>query len=50
MASMTKDRAPGQAQKITKNQLKKFKKKLKVEGCQASSGETRQERKPLKKN
>ena len=51
MASMTKDRAPGQAQKITKNQLKKFNKKLKaLKVAKLSSGETRQERKPLKKS
>ena len=50
MVSMREDRAPGQAQKITKNQLKKFNKKMKaLKVAKLSSGESRQERKALKK-
>ena len=40
IASMTKNKAPGQAQKITKNQLKKFNKKMKaLKVAKLSSGE-----------
>ena len=50
MASMTKGRAPGQAKKITKNQLKKFNKKMKaLKVAKLSPDETRSERKQLKK-
>ena len=50
ITSMTKGKAPGQAQKITKNQLKKFNKKLKaLKVAKLSGGETKQKRKALKK-
>ena len=50
MASMTKNKAPGQAKKITKNQLKKFNKKMKaLKVAKLSGGETKQKRKALKK-
>ena len=50
MASMTKGKAPGQAQKITKNQLKKFNKKMKaLKVAKLSGGETKEKRKALKK-
>ena len=50
MTSMTKGKAPGQAKKITKNQLKKFNKKMKaLKIAKLSPDETRAERKELKK-
>ena len=50
MASMTKNKAPGQAKKITKNQLKKFNKKMRaLKVAKLSGGETKQKRKALKK-
>merc|ERR1712167_500489 len=50
MASMTKNTAPGQAKKITKNQLKKFNKKMRaLKVAKLSGGETKQKRKALKK-
>ncbi len=50
MTSMTKGKAPGQAKKITKNQLKKFNKKMKaLRVAKLSPGETKTERKALKK-
>ena len=50
IASMTKNKAPGQAQKITKNQLKKFNKKMKaLKVAKLSSGEGKEKRKALKK-
>merc|ERR1712167_246229 len=50
MASMTKNRAPGQAKKITKNQLKKFNKKMKAfRVAKLSPDETKTKRKALKK-
>merc|ERR1712072_1639354 len=50
MASMTENKAPGQAKKITKNQLKKFNKKLRaLKVAKLSGGETKQKRKALKK-
>ena len=50
MTSMTKGKAPGQAKKITKNQLKKFNKKMKaLRVAKLSPDETRAERKELKK-
>ena len=50
MTSMTKGKAPGQAKKITKNQLKKFNKKMKaLRVAKLSPSETKTERKALKK-
>jgi len=50
VASMTKGKAPGQAKKITKNQLKKFNKKMKsLKMAKLSPGETKSERKELRK-
>ena len=50
VASMTKGKAPGQAKKITKNQLKKFNKKMKsLKVAKLSPGETKSERKELRK-
>ena len=50
MTSMTKGKAPGQAKKITKNQLKKFNKKMKaLRVAKLSPNETKTERKALKK-
>ena len=50
MTSMTKGKAPGQAKKITKNQLKKFNKKMKsLKMAKLSPGETKSERKELRK-
>ncbi len=50
MTSMTKGKAPGQAKKITKNQLKKFNKKMKaLRVAKLSPNETKTERKQLKK-
>ena len=50
MTSMIKGKAPGQAKKITKNQLKKFNKKMKaLRMAKLSPDETRAERKELKK-
>ena len=51
MTSMTKGKAPGQARKITKNQLKKFNKKMKaLRVAKLSPDSTKQERKQLRKN
>ena len=50
MASMSKGKAPGQAKKITKNQLKKFNKKMKaLRVAKLSPNETKAERKQLRK-
>ncbi len=50
MASMSKGKAPGQAKKITKNQLKKFNKKMKaLRVAKLSPNENKAERKQLKK-
>ena len=50
ITSMTKGKAPGQAQKITKNQLKKFNKKMKaLKVAKLSPGEGKEKRKALKK-
>ena len=50
ITSMTKGKAPGQAQKITKNQLKKFNKKLKaLKVAKLSPGESKEKRKALRK-
>ena len=50
ITSMTKGKAPGQAQKITKNQLKKFNKKMKaLKVAKLSTGESKEKRKALKK-
>ena len=50
MTSMTKGKAPGQAKKISKNQLKKFNKKMKaLRVAKLSPSETKTERKALKK-
>ena len=47
---MTKGKAPGQAKKITKNQLKKFNKKMKaLKVAKLSPTETKTERKQLRK-
>jgi hypothetical protein len=51
MTSMTKGKAPGQAKKITKNQLKKFNKKMKaLRVAKLSPDSTKQERKELRKS
>ncbi len=48
--SMTKGKAPGQAKRITKNQLKKFNKKMKaLRVAKLSPNETKSERKALRK-
>ena len=50
MASMTKSKAPGQAKKITKNQLKKFNKKMKsLRVAKLSPTDAKAERKILRK-
>ena len=50
MASMTKGKKPGQAKKITKNQLKKFNKKMKaLKVAKLSPDETKIEKKVLRK-
>ncbi len=50
MASMTKGKAPGQAKKITKNQLKKFNKRMKVlRVAKLSPDEKKGKRKEMKK-
>ena len=50
MTSMTKGKAPGQAKKITKNQLKKFNKKMKaMRVAKLSPDEKKVKRKALKK-
>ena len=50
MTSMTKNKAPGQAKKITKNQLKKFNKKMKsLRVAKLSPDEAKSERKVLRK-
>ena len=51
ITSMTKGKAPGQARKITKNQLKKFNKKMKaLRVAKLSPNETKAERKQLRKS
>tara|TARA_Y100000768_G_scaffold238515_1_gene180544 strand:+ start:1300 stop:2508 length:1209 start_codon:yes stop_codon:yes gene_type:complete len=51
MTSMSKGKAPGQAKKITKNQLKKFNKKMKaLRVAKLSPNETKAERKQLRKD
>ena len=50
ITSMTKNKAPGQAKKITKNQLKKFNKKMKaLRVAKLSPDEAKSERKVLRK-
>ena len=50
MASMTKGKAPGQAKKITKNQLKKFNKKMRsLRVAKLSPDEKKGKRKEIKK-
>ena len=51
MTSMSKGKAPGQARKITKNQLKKFNKKMKaLRVAKLSPDSTKAERKQLRKS
>ena len=51
ITSMTKGKAPGQARKITKNQLKKFNKKMRaLRVAKLSPNETKAERKQLRKS
>jgi len=47
MTSMTKGKAPGKAKQITKNQLKKFNKKMKALKVAKLDGATKEERKAL---
>ena len=50
MTSMTKEKAPGQAKKNSKNQLKKFNKKMKaLRVAKLSPDETKSERKQIRK-
>ena len=50
VTSMTKGKAPGQAKKITKNQLKKFNKKMKaLRVAKLSKDDTKVQRKAIKK-
>jgi hypothetical protein len=50
ITSMTKNKAPGQAKKITKNQLKKFNKKMKaLRVAKLSKDDTKVQRKAIKK-
>ena len=49
MTSMTKGKAPGQAKKITKNQLKKFNKKMKALKVAKLEGAPKEKKKALKK-
>ena len=49
MASMTKGKAPGKAKQITKKQLKKFKKRMKVLRVAKLEGATSEERKAIRK-
>ncbi len=50
VTSMTKGKAPGQAKKITKNQLKKFQKKMKaLKVAKLDVGEAKGKRKQIKK-
>ena len=49
VASMVKGNAPGKAKQITKNQLKKFKKKMKVVRLTKLDGATKEERKATRK-
>ena len=50
VTSMTKGKAPGQAKKITKNQLKKFEKKMRaLKVAKLDPGQTKEKRKALKK-
>jgi hypothetical protein len=48
-ASMKKGQAPGKAKQITKNQLKKFKKKMKAHRVAKLGGATKEERKAMRK-
>ena len=51
ITSMSKGKAPGQAKKITKNQLKKFNKKMKaLRVAKLSPDSTKEERKQLRKS
>ena len=49
MASMTKGKAPGKAKQITKNQLKKFNKKMRALKVAKLDGATKEEKKALRK-
>ena len=49
VASMVKGNAPGKAKQITKNQLKKFKKRMKVVRLTKLDGATKEERKATRK-
>ena len=49
VASMVKGNAPGKAKQITKNQLKKFKKRMKVVRVVKLDGATKEERKATRK-
>ena len=49
VASMVKGNAPGKAKQITKNQLKKFKKRMKVARLTKLDGTTKEERKATRK-
>ena len=49
VASMVKGNAPGKAKQITKNQLKKFKKRMKVARLTKLDGATKEERKATRK-
>ena len=49
VASMVKGSAPGKAKQITKNQLKKFKKRMKVARLTKLDGATKEERKATRK-
>ena len=50
MASMTKGKAPGKAKQITKNQLKKFNKKMRaLKVAKLDDGATKEEKKALRK-
>ena len=49
VASMVKGNAPGKAKQITKNQLKKFKKRMKVVRVAKLDGATKEERKATRK-
>ncbi len=49
ISSMQKGKAPGQAKRITKNQLKKFKKKMRALKVAKLEGASKEERKDLRK-
>ena len=49
ISSMQKGKAPGQAKRITKNQLKKFKKKMRALKVAKLDGASKEERKELRK-